>query len=290
MIKYDQIRTYTFPEDEEHVPGFVLTDLDEEFSNYIQSPHQHDYYTIFFFRKGKGQHIIDFNTYPIENNTLFFIFPRQTHQIIPETFLYGWVFRFKEDFLIKNAISEKIINSLYLFNEYGKNPPLLIENKNKSEFTDIIKQIEIAKTFKTYSYDAVGALLKLFLIKSHNMCKTDENNNNSKIQEAGSNLLYDFKKLIEKNYSKEHKVSFYAGMLAVTSDYLNKTVKNISGKSAKEHIQSKLITEAKRDLLFTTISNKELAFKLGFEEAAHFNKFFKKETGITPSEFKNSFL
>jgi AraC-like DNA-binding protein len=74
--------------------------------------------------------------------------------------------------------------------------------------------------------------------------------------------------------------------LNVTADYLNKTVKNITGKSAKEHIQTKIIIEAKRSLLFSEISSKELAYELGFEESAHFNNFFKKITGQTPSEFR----
>ena len=77
-------------------------------------------------------------------------------------------------------------------------------------------------------------------------------------------------------------------MLAVTADYLNKTVKNITGKPAKEHIQSKLIVEAKRTLLFSNISSKELSYELGFEESAHFNNFFKKTTGFSPTEFRSS--
>jgi len=81
-------------------------------------------------------------------------------------------------------------------------------------------------------------------------------------------------------------VSEYADEMAVTSDYLNKTVKNLTGKSAKDHIQSKLITEAKRSLLFSNITNKELSYALGFDESAHFNNFFKKITGQTPSEFR----
>jgi AraC-like DNA-binding protein len=83
-------------------------------------------------------------------------------------------------------------------------------------------------------------------------------------------------------------VNDYADKLAVTPDYLNKTVKSITGKSAKEHIQSKLIVEAKRSLLFSGLSGKELAYTLGFEESAHFNNFFKKNTGLTPTEFKST--
>jgi len=67
-------------------------------------------------------------------------------------------------------------------------------------------------------------------------------------------------------------------------------VKSITGKSAKDHIQTKLIIEAKRSLLFSNVSNKELSYQLGFEESAHFNNFFKKITGQTPSEFRTSFV
>ena len=83
-------------------------------------------------------------------------------------------------------------------------------------------------------------------------------------------------------------VSDYADMLAVTPDYLNKTVKSSTGKSAKEHIQSKIATEAKRSLIFSNLSGKELAYDLGFDESAHFNNFFKKTTGLTPTEFRET--
>ena len=74
--------------------------------------------------------------------------------------------------------------------------------------------------------------------------------------ETTNHLLRSFKQLLNKHYATKHMVADYADMLAVTSDYLNKTVKSITGKSAKEHIQSKLITEAKRTLLFSSLSNK----------------------------------
>lgn len=76
-------------------------------------------------------------------------------------------------------------------------------------------------------------------------------------------------------------VSDYAAKLAVTPDYLNKTLKNLTGVSAKEHIQNKLIIEAKRGLIFTSFSVKELAYSLSFEESAHFNNFFRKMTGLS---------
>ena len=141
------------------------------------------------------------------------------------------------------------------------------------------------KSLETYTQEAVGSLVKVFLIQGNNHCSLRKSNN-PQLVETSNHILRTFKQLLNKKYATDHMVSNYADELAVTSDYLNKTVKNLTGKSAKDHIQSKLITEAKRSLLFTNISNKELAYELGFEESAHFNNFFKKTTGQTPSEFR----
>ena len=137
--------------------------------------------------------------------------------------------------------------------------------------------------------EAVGSLVKLFLIQSNNLCSLHKQNN-PQFLETTNHLLRTFKNLLNKHYATKHKVSDYADMLAVTADYLNKIVKSITGKSAKDHIQSKIITEAKRTLLFSSLSNKELSYELGFDEAAHFNNFFKKSTGLTPTEFRTSIL
>ena len=81
-------------------------------------PHRHDYYTIIFFEKGEGTHIVDFTEYQIEDNTIYFIFPGQMHQVIPTSEPKGWTMKFTDEFLIANSISDKLINGIYLFNEF----------------------------------------------------------------------------------------------------------------------------------------------------------------------------
>jgi AraC-like DNA-binding protein len=165
---------------------------------------------------------------------------------------------------------------------------LPVEEEELPVYQNLIAQmVHFSGTLETYTLEAVGSLVKIFLIQSNNHCSLRKSNNPQLI-ETSNHILREFKRSLNKKYATAHMVSDYAGEMAVTSDYLNKTVKNLTGKSAKDHIQSKLITEAKRSLLFSNISNKELAFDLGFEEPAHFNNFFKKCTGMTPSEFRIS--
>ncbi|MGB4415058.1 MAG: helix-turn-helix transcriptional regulator [Paludibacter sp.] len=286
---HKDIRTYSFAESAGNDTMFALKPVE---NLYLKShgepdlPHRHDYYTIIFFERGQGVHFVDFTEYQIEDNSIYFIFPGQMHQIKLSAEPKGWMMIFTEEFLIANSISEKLINDIYLFNDYGQSPPLSINEKQLPVYLNIISQIEMfSNSIANYTLEAVGSLVKLFLIQSNNHCSLQKINN-PQFMETTNHLLRSFKQLLNKHYATKHMVSDYADMLAVTSDYLNKTVKSITGKSAKEHIQSKIIIEAKRTLLFSSLSNKELSYELGFEESAHFNNFFKKTTGLTPTEFR----
>ena len=283
------IRTYTFPEFEDNNPSFSLRRLEDLYRikhGESDIPHRHDYYTIVFFEKGAGTHIVDFMEYQIEDCSIYFIVPGQMHQVIPTSEPKGWTMKFTDEFLIANSISDKLINGIYLFNEFGQSPPLSINEMQMSVYLNIISQIEFfSNSLESYTQEAIGALMKLFFIQSNNHCSLHKNNN-PQLQETTNQLLHSFKQLLNKHYASMHLVSDFANKLNVTADYLNKTVKSITGKSAKDHIQAKIIIEAKRSLLFSEISSKELAYVLGFEESAHFNNFFKKITGQTPSEFR----
>ena len=286
---HKDIKTYAFSEMSQQHSDFALKRMEVVYraSNGAPDvPHRHDYYTIIFIEKGKGVHFVDFTEYNIEDRSIYFIQPGQMHQIILTAEPVGWVITFTENFLIANSIPDRMINDIFLFNDYGQSPPLLINEQDIPVYRNLVTQMfHFSGSLETYTLEAVGSLVKLFLIQSNNHCSLRKSNNPQLI-ETSNHILRTFKQSLNKKYATAHMVSDYADELAMTSDYLNKTVKNLTGKSAKDHIQSKLITEAKRSLLFSNISNKELAYELGFEESAHFNNFFKKITGQTPSEFR----
>ncbi len=265
-----------------------MEDLYLESSGKIPVPHRHEYYNIYYVEKGSGSHVIDFTVYEVTDRQIYFVLPGQMHRLIFKEQPHGRIISFTEDFLIASSIPEYLINDIYLFDEYGQSPPLPIHERSVEVYQNLFDQIELfATSLEKYTMEAVGALVKLLLIQCNNHCslhKTD----NPQFLETTNHLLHNFKQLLNQHFVELHMVNDYADKLAVTPDYLNKTVKSITGKSAKEHIQSKLIIEAKRSLIFTNQSSKELAYALGFDESAHFNNFFKKNTGMTPTEFKTN--
>ena len=243
--------------------------------------------TILLIEKAKGVHIIDFKSYDLFDHCLFFIYPGQVHQVMASERPEGWVINFTQLFLVQHSIPDRMINDVYLFNKHGETPPLPVTEENFQHYKDIIRQIQqYSQLDSSMKDDALGALLKLMLVQSNNHCSLQKEKNPQTI-EVGNQLLRHFKELIDQHYSELHKVSDYADMLSVTSDYLNKSVKAITGKSAKEFILDRILVEAKRVLLFTETTNKELAFQLGFEEPSHFSSFFKRYTNTSPIDFRN---
>ena len=102
-----------------------------------------------------------------------------------------------------------------------------------------------------------------------------------------SRLAYfQFKTLIERHFRKQHHVQAYADQLCMTAEMLGKVVKDTVNKTPKQLIDERLIMEAKRMLSWTRISNKEIAYHLGFESDSYFNRYFKKHCHETPVKFR----
>jgi len=248
-------------------------------------PHRHNFYTVLFVKHARAIHNIDFAAYSMNANQIFFVSPGQVHQIIEKEQSFGYAILFSADFLARNNIPIRFIEDLNLFNDYGNTPPLSINSKEMEVFSQICNHMFTLYTTPIALNDqALGSLLKLFLIHCNSICSIAEENTQNR--EAGNSLLKQFKQLVNNNYALWHSTSEYAEALFVSPDHLNRVVKSLTGKTAKEYIQSRIIIAAQRFLYFSDQSQKEIAYELGFSEPANFSAFFKKYTGIAPSQFR----
>jgi transcriptional regulator, araC family len=95
--------------------------------------------------------------------------------------------------------------------------------------------------------------------------------------------------LLETHFSIQHQLAFYSDALSCHEKTLNQTCRQYAGLTAKQFINQRILLESKRLLAYTKASVKEIAWQLGFEEATHFGKFFKKEMPKTPLAFRKEF-
>ena len=134
--------------------------------------------------------------------------------------------------------------------------------------------------------EMLRTVLKKWLIKSTRILKKKSNfvgKNEPKLE-----LLRQFKILLEKNYRKLHKVSEYADMLHKSPKTISNQFKLLDQESPSMMIQQRIIIEAKRYLLYSPLSIKEIAYSLGFEDAPTFSHYFKSKVTLSPKKYRES--
>ncbi|SFU49524.1 AraC-type DNA-binding protein [Pustulibacterium marinum] len=284
------IKTYSNVNRSNHQKHFGISRMEtiyEKNKGNVDDPHRHEFYTVLLVKKAKGKHIIDFQEFELTNQQVYFVGPGQVHQVIEQEKSEGFSMVFSVEFLLENNIPLSFIDDLNLFYDYGESPPILLKNidlEKLSFFAEEMFQLNYSET--PLKEQSIGAYLKLFLIHCKNLCSVTEDNL-QKI-EAGNHILKEFRALVEQHFTNWHSTTQYAEALNITPDHLNRTIKSLIGKTAKEYIQSRINIAAQRMLFFSDLSTKEIGYELGFTEPSHFSAFFKKCTGTSPSKYKKA--
>lgn len=243
-------------------------------------PHRHNFYMICLIIKGSGTHVIDFEKIAIKANRLFFLKPEQVHfwEVQPKSELA--VVQFSENFMTElfNVINIPSINTS--FESF-----IDLQPENASLFFEIIKKIEYENVQnKLNSTKIIQANIFILLSEIERLIKSDL------IQRTKSNkyiILDSFKNLLNKKRKELTSVNEYANLLSITPNYLNIIVKETTGLTANELIQKRIILEAKRLLINIHLDIAQIAFELGFKDASYFARFFKRSTGLSPTQFRD---
>ncbi len=171
---------------------------------------------------------------------------------------------------------------------FGPNPIMLIEMK-KEEKESIDKLYELFIEELNNDEDIKGEMLRMALAKliilNTRLAKKKYFKTEDKLDEKFS-VIRNFNLLVEVHFRNEHSVAFYAGKLNKSPKTLSNTFSASINKSPLQLINERIINEAKRLLYYTDKSVKEVAIELGFEEANHFSKFYKKHTSFAPKDDK----
>lgn len=270
--------------------GFDVVSIDlirqqKWFDHNPEQPHQLKFYTLIFFTEGEGRHFIDFNWYPIQQNTLIYLTKDQVNAFDFSTNFKGYCMLFTEDYFA-NSFSHLPKDFVFrLFNPQLFSPILQIPKQSdfNSYFNLLISEFKKGSVFNQKSI--LESLFVILVSKAeyYKQHQTFHIKASSKIQ-----LFQNFTKLLEANFNKTRSANFYASELGVTYKHLNTISKALVNKTAKTVIDDYVILQAKRNLINSSIKSTQLAYKLGFEDATNFTKYFKKSTGLAPKSFKNA--
>jgi len=259
-------------------------DTNRHFS--VKYPHRHDFFEVLYLSKGSGFHVIDSNKYDIDPPCVFFMSPGQAHKIEFSSDIEGFIFIFTAEFyLINQSNQNQLIEFPFFFTIRQDNRPLILEVATDVLFLETLFKKGIAEINKgeSYSIDLLRSVLDLILTSCAVLYKTDEN---QLTKGKGHILVKKYFQLVEDNYQNNLSVNEYANKLAITPNHLTQTVNQLTGKTSSQIIRSKQILEIKRLLVHTNLSVTEIAIKLNFPDQSYFTKFFKREVGLSPLQYR----
>lgn len=258
-----------------------------DYPHKTELPHAHNYYEMCFFTGGSGIHEIDFNAHPIVAPSIHFLRPGQVHLINRGEDYKGYLVIFSEDFFNLRFQNLEVIPGYPLVSNLENGPILQLDDGQFSLFHQIIENIEHElQSFDADSEEVIVSYLRIFFLKlRQNFAKLTTTKNETKA--AMKKMVYQFNQLVDKYHAQIHHVKEYAELMGESPVQLNRAIKSVTGKTASDLIIERLILEAKRLLLFSDLSNKEVAYKLNYEDPSYFTRIFRRKTGFTPTEFRS---
>lgn len=284
------IQIYELPKGEENIAFHVYEVQGKEIKNIqyphnTDMPHRHNYYEICLFINGAGQHMIDFQHFNIQSHSVHFLTPGQVHRISREEQYHGFLMVFSREFY-SLGLQDDLLMTLPFFNNNTTAPILNLDTAEFNELLDIIHHLHTDyQRDSEIREDVLRSYLHIFLLKCRYFF-----NRNYLDREMVNNPAYlrvnQFRTLVEQHFKSKHLVKDYAAMMAESPAHLNKIVKAITGDNASNFISQRIVLEAKRLLIYTDLSNKEISYRMNYDDPSYFSRLFRKKVGVSPSAFR----
>lgn len=288
-----EVRSVSRFNDELKLKGFNVFQIEMD-SNEVRTYSRKDFYKICLTTGKSIIHYAD-RSFEQEGTILFFGNPHIPYSWETISTAYvGYTCLFSEEFLNLSDRSESLQHSP-LFRIDGT--PILEIAKSQRDFLNTMFQrmIEEQKGDYVNKADLIRNYIHLIL---HEALKLQPSENYHKQSRAAVRITKVFLELLERQFPIENTSSplqiktaqEFANHLAVHVNHLNRSVKEVTGKSTTTHITERIAAEAKALLQHTDWTTSEIAYALGFEYPTYFNNFFKKLTGTNPSALRTQLI
>ena len=239
----------------------------------------------------EGETSVSFNLHEfrLKKDSMFIFTPKNILQVNSQQYFKADVIAISPDFM--RRINIDIKNMMPLFLKFVENPALTLTPEESRSMRGMIAQIERETRGPEthFTFDIVSGLIAATIYKVgdimyHYLAEHPEGQNNS--HNRAEEYFKQFTHLLGEHFREERSVGFYARQLCITPKYLTTLIKRISGQSVSEWIDNYVILEAKTLLKYSTMSIQEIAYYLNFPNQSFFGSYFKRNTGMSPSQYK----
>jgi len=251
---------------------------------FIEKPHRHNFYLLVVFTHGTGTHTIDFKKYDIQKGSLFVVQPGQIHGWNLSEDIDGYIVFYSKEVYNLYFGHQRIEDYSFLLSAKSV-PEIILKDEKLNEiiwFLSMMLKESHEKNPKRI--EKILNLLDTVNITISREFLSDENQEsllyNSKVKE--------FQRILEEHFISEKSPSFYAGKMNISLKHLNRICKTTLNQTATEIITNRVILEARRRLINPKKSVSQIADDLQFINYSYFSKLFRKHTGSSPSDFRES--
>jgi AraC-like DNA-binding protein len=251
----------------------------------VQATHRYEFHALVCVTQGTCTQMVDFLPVSCVPGSLLVLRPGQAHNYGSDENWDGWNVLFRPEFVLPVSTLPR---DLRLAVDMDRLPEHIVLGGDQLQAVmDSIQQMREDTQFDA-PLDDVHALLRhqLHALLMRLAILQSRQRAHEPVISPALQCFKRFQQLVEENYARWHQVAEYASQLSYTEKSLARAVEAAMGMTAKAFIAARINLEAKRLLVHTDLSIASIADKLGFEEATNFSKFFKRETGCTPAEFR----
>ncbi|WPR71742.1 helix-turn-helix transcriptional regulator [Flavobacterium sp. NG2] len=250
--------------------------------SFIEKPHRHDFYVLVLFTSGTGTHVVDFDHFTIQSGSVFVLQPGQMHHWSLSEEIEGYIVFFSKE-IYNLYFGQKDIDEYPFYSKVNSSPEIVLNNDEMKAIIPFFDALMTERRKKQLlQRDKIMNLVDIIHIElARKYFSTFEHEVHS------YNIkLTRFAVLLEQKYKAEKAPFYYAEQLHITLKHLNRITKEVLNKTTTQVITDRVILEAKRMLMEKQFSVNEIATTLGYEDYSYFSRLFKKNTGMTATEFR----
>jgi AraC-like DNA-binding protein len=267
---------------------FSMSDLRRRVSDdHLRRAHRIDFHMLMCVTRGECTHTVDFKPILCRPGSLLVLQPSQVEQFDVERIWDAWLVLFRPEFLFMPLTPGTVsdLNPVAVLASLPEHLPLqeheyrLVRSVASQMHEDSKADTPAAEVHALIRHQLWALLLRLNMV--HRQQETHLNKSPAELHRFKR-----FQQLVEQRYAKWHQVADYARALGCTEKSLTRATVTAAGITAKAFIASRINLEAKRLLVHTSLSVTSIGDSVGFDDPSNFVKFFKRDAGCTPWEFR----
>jgi len=231
---------------------------------------------------------VDFKTYITTQPSLFFININQILDFSGSGSDDVQLLFYNRDFYCVQIHDAEVACDGLLFNNIFQMPYVPLDDGEKDAIGHLFKQIELELQLKDpSSEEMIRTYLKQIIIRATRIWKEQNLKKDKAISlQADQELFRNFGRLVEIHFREKHRVADYAELLYLAPKTLANKFHKMQLENPNEIIKNRIVLEAKRLLHYTGASVKEIAYQLGYDDPAYFNRLFTQKAGVSPNQFR----